>query len=252
MIGRAVAEVAAEPEDHAAIVDRQAGSLEQRGRGRPCRIDTLAQRNRPAVQVEAHQLVCWGTADQFVCHDEDLSPGLVNDGRAGDADRRGDVTAGKRAGRHGRPDVRGPQHGSRAGRQRFHGVVFGGHVDPATRDERLTVQLAIEGGRRPCGRGEVDGGDRRGCTVPVDGAVIDGPRWRGGGRRRAERRTAPRHRQERGSAGESDASCAPQRSTEPAGNGLRPRSSDLSGATWSPRPRQRAGRRRWRYRSRPC
>ncbi len=235
----------------------------------PARIHVLVQLGLPGRRAQPDQLVRRRAVDQFVRHDEQFRARLINHGRAGDADRRRDVTARKRSRRHGRTQVSRPQHGTGGCREGVHRVVLGRHVDPSVRDERFTVELAVEDGRGPGGRGDVDGGDRR-CHAAARGvAVIDAPgrhrRWtgrrggRGGrGRRggRAERRSAPRERQEdEGGRRDSPTPRSPRAGGPAAAAGSQAsglRTAFPSGAVWRRRPLRRAGRQQWRCRSRRC
>src|ERR1700722_17948228 len=75
-----------------------------------------------------------------------------------------------------------PGHLPGGGGQRVHGVVFGGHVDPARRHQRPTVELAIQRGRGPGpGRG-VHRARRCGHAAARRVAVVHGPGVRAGGR----------------------------------------------------------------------
>ena len=133
----------------------------------------------PLYRLKPSKKVSGRAADQLVGHDEDLPPGGIDHRRAGDADRRADIPAGQVTRRHRGPDVGRPQHRPGVGRQRVDGVVLRRHEDAAGGLERLAVDLAVEGGRRP---GRVRGieGDTRGVRARAQGvAVVHGPR-RGG------------------------------------------------------------------------
>ena len=121
-----------------------------------------------------------------VGHDEDLSSGLVDHRRGSDTDRRADIATRKNGARHGVPEMRRPRHRPVGDRQRIDRVIFGGHVHQPPSDERLTVDLTIEGQRSPSGHGIR--GDRSGGVHPRSAQgilVIDRPIARRGHRWRA-------------------------------------------------------------------
>ena len=142
----AVAVVAAEAGHHVAVVERQPGPLELGQLVRARQHDRLVQQHRAGVEVEADQVVLGAGPRRLVGDGEHLAPGRVDDGCAGDADGGRDVAAREVPRRHGRADVRRPQHRAGVGGQLVDGVVLGGD-DDATRPARGARRRSRRRGR---------------------------------------------------------------------------------------------------------
>jgi len=190
----AVTGVPTETDDHPAVGQRQRRALQLvGGGGHAGRIDHLVQQDRARIEIESDQVVGRPTGNLFRRHDEDLVAGGVDHRCRGDPHRGLDVTAqtGHGGGVERSPDVGGPQHRARICRQRVHGVVLGGGVDPTGGHEWLSEEAAVEGGRGPGRSRAGERGPRRVDSGPqpvlVEGRPRGGRGHRGCGCGRAGR-----------------------------------------------------------------
>ncbi len=166
--GGAVAVVAPHPEDDTAGIERQPGALQQgrramRRQGRrpgsapscPCRC-----RDRSALWADAPFTNSSATANS-----SDRAGSIT--GVPVMPDRGRDVPAGKVTAWHRGADVGRPEDGTRARRQRVHGVVLGGDEDAIAEHQGFGVQRSVErwGGPRP--RRQVDARHRRRHAGPA-------------------------------------------------------------------------------------
>ena len=180
----------------------------------PGRVDRLGHERGAGVDVQPDEDVRRGAAAQHVGHGEDLTTRHVDDRRAGDADRGGDVTAREVARRHRGPEVGRPQDGPRVRRQCVDRVVLRRDEDTPGGLEWLAVDLAVERGGRPGQVGRVEG-DTRGVHAGTEGlTVVDGPR-RPGVHMGSVRGAAAGRRRDRDAGGRQE-ECGPgQRSHDP-------------------------------------
>src|SRR5207244_3738056 len=112
----------------------------------PGRVDGPVPADGAGGQVEGEELVVGPVGQEG--HDVDRAGAGVDDGGAGDAGRV-DVAAGQRAAGDRLAEGRPPHDGAAVAGQGVDGVALRGHDDQVAGDERLGVDLAVEGGRRP-------------------------------------------------------------------------------------------------------
>ncbi len=156
VVGLAVTGVATEPDDHATVGERQRGPVEQEGLIAGYRVDDLVEQLGARVGVEPDQVVLRPARHPDGRHHEELAGRRVDDRGGRDPDCRQDVSAqtGDRGRVEGRAEVDRPQDRPGVGGEGVDGVVFGGGEHPTGEDQRLSVELPVEGGRVPrrCGR----------------------------------------------------------------------------------------------------
>jgi hypothetical protein len=161
------------------------------GRGR---VDHLVEQDGSGVEVEPEQVVGRAPGPLLGCHHKDLAPSGVDDRGGSDAHRGTDVAADTRhCGRsERRGDVVRPQDATGIRRQRIDGVVLGGGIDPAGGHQRLSVEAAVEGRRRPCRSGRRKRGTRSVHPGAQSVLAVGRPFRRGGAVREDCRRTRAR------------------------------------------------------------
>ena len=147
VVRRAVAVVAAVAEDDPSAVERQARALQQRGGSRAGRVDVLGQLGLPGRRVEPDQLV------------RRAARGRPRRRRRRPPTRVSSITGvpvmptvgemspqGSEPGGTGVPRWVDHSTAPVVAGEGVDGVVLGGHEDAPVRDERLAVELAVEGG----------------------------------------------------------------------------------------------------------